>query len=86
MQFEAPLNLSNVMLVCPHCNQASRVGVPGCRWYQGLACAASAVRQLTKEMGTMQRLAKQYRESILPTMVDEFGYDNVMQVPRSARL
>ncbi len=30
----------------------------------------------------MQRLAKQYRESILPTMVDEFGYDNVMQVPR----
>jgi len=30
----------------------------------------------------MQRLAKQYRESILPAMVDEFGYDNVMQVPR----
>ncbi len=26
VQFEAPLNLSNVMLVCPHCNQASRVG------------------------------------------------------------
>ncbi len=30
----------------------------------------------------MQRLAKQYRESILPTMVDEFGYDNFMQVTR----
>ncbi len=30
----------------------------------------------------MQRLAKQYRESILPAMVDEFGYDNVMQAPR----
>jgi len=30
----------------------------------------------------MQRLAKQYRESIMPAMADEFGYDNVMQIPR----
>ncbi len=26
IQFEAPINLSNVMLVCPKCNQATRVG------------------------------------------------------------
>jgi large subunit ribosomal protein L24 len=25
-EFEAPIQLSNVMLVCPHCNQASRIG------------------------------------------------------------
>jgi large subunit ribosomal protein L24 len=25
-EFEAPLDLSNVMLVCPKCNKASRVG------------------------------------------------------------
>ena len=26
IQFEAPINLSNVMLVCPACNQRTRVG------------------------------------------------------------
>ncbi len=30
----------------------------------------------------MQRLAKQYREEITPTLTEEFGYENVMQVPR----
>lgn len=27
IQFEAPIDLSNVMLVCPHCGEAVRVGV-----------------------------------------------------------
>lgn len=27
IQFEAPLNVSNVMLVCPKCNEPTRVGV-----------------------------------------------------------
>ncbi|MGD2057210.1 MAG: 50S ribosomal protein L24 [Anaerolineales bacterium] len=27
IQFEAPLAISNVMLVCPNCGEASRVGV-----------------------------------------------------------
>jgi len=26
IQFEAPVHISNVMLVCPHCNAATRVG------------------------------------------------------------
>ena len=26
IQFEAPIHLSNVMLVCPKCNEATRVG------------------------------------------------------------
>ncbi len=26
IQFEAPIHISNVMLVCPHCNAATRVG------------------------------------------------------------
>lgn len=30
----------------------------------------------------MQRLAEQYREEILPTLREEFAYENVMQVPR----
>jgi large subunit ribosomal protein L24 len=27
IQFEAPIHLSNVMLVCPKCDQPTRVGV-----------------------------------------------------------
>jgi large subunit ribosomal protein L5 len=30
----------------------------------------------------MQRLKERYREEIVPTMMDEFGYDNVMEAPR----
>jgi len=30
----------------------------------------------------MQRLAKQYREEIMPVLAEEFGYENVMQIPR----
>jgi len=30
----------------------------------------------------MQRLKKRYREEIAPTMMDEFGYDNIMEAPR----
>ena len=27
IEFEAPMDISNVMLVCPRCNEASRVGI-----------------------------------------------------------
>jgi len=27
IQFEGPIDISNVMLVCPKCNQAARVGI-----------------------------------------------------------
>lgn len=30
----------------------------------------------------MQRLQEQYREEIVPTLMKEFGYKNIMQVPR----
>ena len=30
----------------------------------------------------MQRLKRRYREEIAPTMMDEFGYDNIMEAPR----
>lgn len=30
----------------------------------------------------MQQLQKRYREEIAPTLIKEFGYDNVMQAPR----
>lgn len=30
----------------------------------------------------MQRLQEQYREEAVPALIEEFGYENVMQVPR----
>jgi large subunit ribosomal protein L24 len=27
IQFEAPIHISNVMLVCPHCSEPTRVGI-----------------------------------------------------------
>lgn len=34
----------------------------------------------------MQRLEKQYREEITPALIEEFGYDNVMEVPRIRKI
>lgn len=34
----------------------------------------------------MQRLKKQYREEVRPTLVEEFGYDNVMEAPRLQKI
>ena len=37
-------------------------------------------------MGTTQRLQERYREEIVPTLMKEFGYQNVMQVPRIRKI
>jgi large subunit ribosomal protein L5 len=34
----------------------------------------------------MQRLQERYREEVRPAMMDEFGYRNVMQVPRLQKI
>ena len=34
----------------------------------------------------MQRLQERYREEIVPTLMKEFGYQNVMQVPRIRKI
>jgi large subunit ribosomal protein L5 len=34
----------------------------------------------------MQRLEETYREEIVPTLIDEFGYENVMEVPRLRKI
>jgi len=34
----------------------------------------------------MQRLKKRYREEIRPTLVEELGYDNVMEAPRLQKI
>ncbi|HUT19013.1 MAG TPA: 50S ribosomal protein L5 [Anaerolineae bacterium] len=34
----------------------------------------------------MPRLKEHYREQVVPAMIEEFGYDNVMQVPRLVKI
>jgi large subunit ribosomal protein L5 len=34
----------------------------------------------------MPRLKEQYRDQVIPAMIEEFGYDNVMQVPRLVKI
>jgi large subunit ribosomal protein L5 len=34
----------------------------------------------------MQRLKKQYRDEVRPTLVEEFGYNNVMEAPRLQKI
>jgi large subunit ribosomal protein L5 len=34
----------------------------------------------------MARLKEQYREQVVPAMIEEFGYENVMQVPRLTKI
>jgi large subunit ribosomal protein L5 len=34
----------------------------------------------------MPRLKEQYRDQVVPAMIEEFGYDNVMQVPRLVKI
>ena len=34
----------------------------------------------------MQRLQKLYRDQVQPEMMDEFGYRNIMQVPRLQKI
>lgn len=37
-------------------------------------------------MSYLPRLKKEYREKVIPTLKDEFGYDNVMQVPKLEKI
>jgi large subunit ribosomal protein L5 len=37
-------------------------------------------------MGTMQRLREEYRDKVVPELMKEFGYENVMQVPRIRKI
>ena len=44
IQFEAPLHLSNVMLVCPKCGKPTRVGLQRTRWQEPRGSARTAKR------------------------------------------
>ena len=49
----------------------------------GFALAVNAASISIRRRGSiMQRLQNQYREEIIEDLMQDFGYDNVMQVPR----
>ncbi len=47
--------------------------------------APAEVAPVAKE-SVVPRLLKRYREAVVPAMVKEFGYDNVMKVPRMKKI
>ena len=88
---ESPIAASNVLLVCPGCNKAVRVAhhvdqlpgeKPGAR-----GSAASAARRSTgSEDGMAARLREHYQKSVVPALTKEFGYKNVMAVPKIEKI
>jgi len=78
---EAALHASNVQLVCPECGEVTRIGhkilgdgrkVRICR-----KCGSS--RQ-------MNRLKDRYQKEVAPALKKEFGYTNVMAIPKLEKI
>src|SRR6478609_6684811 len=50
-------------------------------------CSARAMRRWTPEDDSMTtRLEKFYKDNVVPQLMKEFGYENVMQVPRITKI
>ena len=79
---EASLHASNVQLVCPECSETTRVG-------RRILNDGRKVRDLPQVRGSgrqMSRLKNRYRTEIAPTLKKEFGYRNVMAIPRIQKI
>ena len=74
---EAALHASNVQLVCPECGKMTRIGhrVDGDAQGPHLPQVRGSGRQ-------MSRLKEQYMKEVVPALTKEFGYTNVMAIPK----
>jgi large subunit ribosomal protein L5 len=52
----------------------------------GVELVASGTQHKQTGMKAMSRLQTYYREVVVPQMMEQFGYDNVMQVPRITKI
>ena len=91
----SPIDVSNVMIVCPTCNRASRVGYefrddegrPG----QGARLQARRLRGGARPLMAIAdqivpRLKQRYDEEIRERLKERFGYSSMMQVPRLEKI
>ncbi len=91
---ESPIPVSNVMVVCPSCNKAVRIAHhvdhAGRRQNPARrASAASAARRSTRskaEDSMAARLKEHYQKTVVPALTKEFGYKNVMAVPKIEKI
>ena len=72
------------VVLAPHAHQARH----GSRWTQRarLHALRRAADQRGEEAQVSSELHKRYNEEVVPALRKEFGYDNVMQVPRLTKI
>src|ERR1051326_3809911 len=51
-----------------------------------MALSKESVKPAAKQFKVMERLHEQYNKKIVPELQKEFGYKNVMQVPRITKI
>ena len=74
---ESALHASNVQLVCPECGKTTRIG----HQVQGDQ-EGPDLPQVRGSGGQMSRLRERYQKEVAPALKKEFGYGNVMAIPR----
>ena len=91
IQKEAPIHVSNVLPVCPKCNQGVRTGhraledgkkaarLPQVRRVDGTEVEGTSMANIT-------RLKEIYLRDVAPEMKKKFGYQNIMEIPRLEKI
>ena len=86
---EAPLNLSNVQLVCPSCGKPTRDRLPVHRRRQQGA-RVPRLREGHRRMSTVEaptpRLKERYFDEIRPALQESLGLSSMMAVPRITKI
>ena len=82
---EAPLHVSNVMLVCKECSKATRAGCASARTASRCGSASAVERTLTNAY-VATRVQEQYKEQVAPALQKEFDYANPMEVPQLTKI
>ncbi len=92
---ESSIALSNVMIVCQGCNKAVRIKhhvdvVAGGKSRRTRVCPKCGqscwTRNRGKEDEMAARLIEHYQKKVVPALTKEFGYKNVMAVPKIEKI
>ena len=73
--FDAPIDVSNVMLVDPNSGEPTRVG------YRFTDSGRSSGSRRSQGRISMARLKERYHEEVVPDLEERFGIENPMRMP-----
>ena len=82
MKREAPLHASNVQVVCPECGKQTTHRPP----HAGRRPQGPHLPQVRGSRRQMSRVKERYLREVVPALMKEFGYTNVMAVPRITKV